>query len=128
MINILDSFDMLPINLHRGPDNHWEIASITKPFTAIAMLVLEDDGVLSRTSTIGEFLPCDWEQANSDVASITLLEMVYHTSGLPSQPPDRGPSIGGNPFANYTQDRLCASLLKLNSLPTRGRYMYSNYA
>ena len=111
-----------------GPDNHWEIASITKPFTAVAMLVLEDEGVLTRDTTIGELLPCDWEKANSDVASIKLIETVTHTSGLPAQPPDRGPSIGGNPFANYTEDRLCASLLKLNGLPTRGRYSYSNYA
>jgi hypothetical protein len=34
----------------------------------------------------------------------------------------------GNPFVNYTIDRLCASLLKLNSLPMCGRYSYSNYA
>ncbi|KAK1741474.1 beta-lactamase family protein [Skeletonema marinoi] len=111
-----------------GPDNHWEIASVTKPFTAVAMLVLEDEGILTRDTTIGELLPCDWEKANSDVASIKLIEIVTHLSGLPAQPPDRGPSIGGNPFADYTEDRLCTSLLKLNGLPTRGRYSYSNYA
>ena len=111
-----------------GPDNHWEIASITKPFTAVAMLVLEDEGIVSRDATIGELLPCNWDEANSNVASITLLEMVTHSSGLPAQPPDRGPTIAGNPFGNYTEERLCASLLKLNGLPTRGRYSYSNYA
>ena len=112
-----------------GPDSHWEIASITKPFTAVAMLVLESEDVLSRYTTIGEVLPCEWDKANSaDVASITLLEIVTHSSGLPAQPPDRGPTIDGNPFANYTEERLCASILKLNGLPTRGRYSYSNYA
>lgn len=111
-----------------GDDSTFEIASITKPFTAIATLILEEEGVLSRDTTIGELLPCDWDMANSDVASITLVELIKHTSGLPAQPPDRGPSIGGNPFAGYSQDRLCASLLKLNGLPTRGRYSYSNYA
>ena len=60
-----------------GADNHWEIASITKPFTAVAMLVLEDEGVVTRDTTIGELLPCDWEEANSaDVASIKLIEIV----------------------------------------------------
>jgi hypothetical protein len=109
-------------------DNTFEIASVTKPFTAIATLIMEEDGILSRDSTIGEFLPCDWEAANSDVASITLEEIIQHQSGLPGQPPDRGPSVGGNPFAGYTEERLCASLLKLNGLPTRGRYSYSDYA
>eukprot|EP00977_Amphora_coffeiformis_P015475 scaffold4511_cov171-Amphora_coffeaeformis.AAC.41 len=109
-------------------DSTWEIASITKPFTALATLILEDEGVVSRTSAIGEFLPCDWSQANSDVANVTLIEIIQHMSGFPAQPPDRGPSIDGNPFGGYTEDRLCASLLKLNGLPTRGRYSYSNYA
>jgi hypothetical protein len=111
-----------------GADSTFEIASVTKPFTAIAALIMEADGILTRDSTIGEFLPCDWESANSEVASITLMEIIQHQSGLPAQPPDRGPSIGGNPFAGYTQERLCTSLLKLNGLPTRGRYSYSNYA
>lgn len=109
-------------------DATWEIASITKPFTALATLILEDEGVVSRTSTIGDFLDCDWEQANSDVATVTLIEIIQHMSGFPAQPPDRGPSVDGNPFGGYTKDRLCASLLKLNGLPTRGRYSYSNYA
>jgi hypothetical protein len=109
-------------------DNTFEIASVTKPFTSIATLIMEGDGILTRDSTIGEFLPCDWEAANSAVASITLKEIIQHQSGLPAQPPDRGPTVGGNPFAGYTEERLCASLLKLNGLPTRGRYFYSNYA
>lgn len=109
-------------------DSTWEIASITKPFTALATLILEDEGVVSRTSTIGELLDCDWAQANSDVANVTLIEIIQHMSGFPAQPPDRGPTIDGNPFGGYTKERLCASLLKLNGLPTRGRYSYSNYA
>jgi CubicO group peptidase (beta-lactamase class C family) len=111
-----------------GDDSTFEIASVTKPFTAIATLIMQADGILTLDSTIGELLPCDWEDANSDVESITLKEIIQHQSGLPAQPPDRGPSVGGNPFAGYTQERLCASLLLLNGLPTRGRYSYSNYA
>jgi CubicO group peptidase (beta-lactamase class C family) len=110
-----------------GADNTFEIASVTKPFTAIATLIMAEDGILSRDSTIGEFLPCDWAAANS-VESITLEEIIQHQSGLPAQPPNRGPSVGGNPFAGYTEERLCVSLLLLNGLPTRGRYSYSNYA
>jgi CubicO group peptidase (beta-lactamase class C family) len=109
-------------------DKTIEIASVTKPLTSIATLIMEGDGLLTRDSKIGDFLPCDWTAANSDVASITLKEIIQHQSGLPAQPPDRGPSVGGNPFAGYTQARLCTSLLKLNGLPTRGRYSYSNYA
>jgi CubicO group peptidase (beta-lactamase class C family) len=110
-------------------DATWEIASITKPFTAITALILQQEGLLSLDeSTVGGFLDCDWDAANSEIDSVTMMELIQHESGMPAQPPDRGPTIDGNPFANYTVDRLCASLLKLNGLPTRGRYSYSNYA
>ena len=69
-----------------GPDSTFEIASITKPFTAITTLILEMEGILTLDSTIGEFLPCNWEEANSDVASVTLLEIIQHMSGFPAQP------------------------------------------
>jgi CubicO group peptidase (beta-lactamase class C family) len=112
-----------------GVDNTWEIASITKPFTAITALIMEQEGVLTLDeSTVGDFLDCDWDASNSGISTVTLLELIQHLSGMPAQPPDRGPTVDGNPFAGYTEDRLCASLLKLNGLPTRGRYAYSNYA
>jgi CubicO group peptidase (beta-lactamase class C family) len=108
----------------------WEIASITKPFTAITALILQQQGILTNSleeSTVADFLDCNWTSlANSDIATVTLMELIQQQSGMPAQPPDRGPTIDGNPFANYTVDRLCASLLKLNGLPTRGRYSYSN--
>jgi CubicO group peptidase (beta-lactamase class C family) len=91
-----------------GADNTLEIASVTKPLTAIATLIMEGDGIVSRDSKIGDYLPCDWTAANSDVASINLKEIIQHQSGLPAQPPDRGPAEGGNPFFGYTQARLCA--------------------
>ena len=43
----------------RVNDSTFEIASITKPFTALATLILEEEGVLSRDTTIGEWLTCD---------------------------------------------------------------------
>ena len=90
--------------------------------------LLEDGGILTRNSKIGDFLDCDWSQANSDIKDVTPIEILQHMSGFPAQPPDRGPSVDGNPFGGYTKERLCASLLLLNGLPTRGRYSYSNYA
>lgn len=112
-----------------GNDSTVEIASLTKSFTALATLILQEEGTVTLNTPIGDLMNCDWTKAqNKLVKDIQLVDIIKHRSGLPAQPPDRGPSIGGNPFANYTDTRLCASLLKLNGLPTRGRYSYSNYA
>jgi len=115
-----------------GPDDTWETASVSKLFTAILMWNLESDGLVYSNMTIGELLPCDFSVAVfSPVATITLLEMAMHHSGLPPQPPNRGEprgDLGQNPFAFYTEEMLCSSLLELRALPTRGRYYYSNYA
>eukprot|EP00965_Chrysotila_dentata_P222849 6193220-Pleurochrysis_carterae.AAC.1 len=112
-----------------GSDATFEIASVTKLFTTMLLLVLEEEGLLSSEATIGTYLPCAWDAArHAGTAEITFNELVRHTSGLPAQPPDRGPSVGGNPFSGYTEERLCESLGQLTGLPTRGRYSYSNYA
>ncbi|GHP04575.1 hypothetical protein PPROV_000332900 [Pycnococcus provasolii] len=113
-------------------DATFEIASITKLITALALLALEEDPdvPISLESTIGDAFPfCDWENANDDgVSSITMLELVTHRSGLPVQPPNRKPPQQGNPFAGYTREDLCSALTSLWGLPTRGRFYYSNFA
>lgn len=82
-------------------------------------------------TTIGQWIPCEWsEAADPNTPSITLEELRLHTSGLPPQAPnhDAAPMFDGNPFGGYTQQMLCSSLLKLTALPSRGRFLYSNYA
>jgi D-alanyl-D-alanine carboxypeptidase len=57
----------------------YEIASLTKTFTALAILLLEQDGALSLADPVGEHLPGlppAWQ-------GITLLHLVTHTSGIP---------------------------------------------
>lgn len=75
----------------RGTTNHeqdgedltsktlFEIASCTKPFTAIAILQLAEQGQLSLDDSIGKYLP------NVPVHSkaITIRQLLSHTSGIP---------------------------------------------
>lgn len=60
-------------------DTLFEIASATKPFTAIAILRLEADGKLSRTDPIGKHLPGVPQAARG----ITIDHLLAHTSGMP---------------------------------------------
>lgn len=61
------------------PDTLFEIASITKPFTAAAILRLEEQGRLGLDDPIGRHLPGVPEHS----AKITVKHLLTHTSGVP---------------------------------------------
>ena len=60
------------------PDTIFDIGSITKQFTAAAILKLEMAGKLSTNDTLGQHFP----DIPSDKADITLHQLLTHTSGL----------------------------------------------
>lgn len=64
-----------------APDTIHSVESITKPFTAIAILMLAEEGRLSVDDRVG-----DWfDRAPADKADLTLSQLLSHTSGLPGE-------------------------------------------
>ncbi len=59
------------------PDTVFELASVTKPFTATAILCLAREGRLKLSDEVGHYIP-DWPYPG-----ITLRHLMTHTSGLP---------------------------------------------
>lgn len=59
------------------PDLPYQIASISKQFTAMALLLLEDDGKLSLDDHVSKFIP-----GISGGDRITIRHLLSHTSGL----------------------------------------------
>ncbi|UIJ44229.1 beta-lactamase family protein [Sphingomonas cannabina] len=59
------------------PDLPYQIASISKQFTAMAVLLLEDEGKLSLDDKVAKYLP---EITGAD--RITLRQLLDHTSGI----------------------------------------------
>lgn len=60
-------------------DDGFDIGSITKIFTAAAVLELAAAGSLATTDTLARFFPA----APADRADVTVDQLVRHTSGLP---------------------------------------------
>lgn len=58
----------------------FDIGSVTKQFTAAAIMVLETQGKLSVDDTLARFFP----QVPTDKQGITLHQLLTHTSGLPA--------------------------------------------
>lgn len=64
------------------PDSMFLLGSITKPFTAVAAMVLVDRGELRLSDQVVKFIPEFSEGARKD---ITIEHLLTHTSGLPDQ-------------------------------------------
>ena len=60
-------------------DTQFQLASVTKVFTGLALLVLEQNGRVSLDDQVGKYLtdlPGSWR-------NVSLRELAAHTSGLP---------------------------------------------
>lgn len=101
------------------PDTRYHIASITKPFTATAILILQDRGRLSIDDPLTKYIP----DAPAAWQGITLRHLLAHTSGLG----DHNPLLAGHFGEPFTPARLWGIIrtLPLDSPPGE-KYQYSN--
>jgi len=65
------------LHVANTPATRFHIASISKPFTAAAVLLLEQQGKLSREDKLSRYLP-DFPHGDE----ITLFHLLTHTSGI----------------------------------------------
>ena len=64
------------------PGLMFEIGSIGKSFTNVALLQLRDEGRLDLHAPVSQYLP--WFEVQSDYEPITTHHLMSHTSGLPA--------------------------------------------
>lgn len=69
-------------------DTLFELASVSKAFTGLGILLLEEQGFLSMTDPIQTYLPWlsfEYEGSPIDMQSVTLNNFLHHTSGLTNE-------------------------------------------
>jgi CubicO group peptidase (beta-lactamase class C family) len=66
------------------PDSLFWIASMTKPVTAVALLMLQDDGKLNVTDPVAQYIPefAGLKTPSGQPANLTIAQVMTHTSGL----------------------------------------------
>lgn len=72
-------FEDLEENIPNAPSTKFRLGSITKQFTAAAILLLQEHGKLSIEDRVGKYMteaPHSWE-------NISLIHLLTHTSGIP---------------------------------------------
>ncbi len=70
----------LGANLDVTPDTVFEIGSVGKSFTAIALLQLQERGLVDLSAPVTDYLP--WFTVRSDYQPITITHLLSHTGGI----------------------------------------------
>jgi CubicO group peptidase (beta-lactamase class C family) len=116
---------------HRpGADSVFRIASMTKSFTASAVLLLRDAGRLRLDEPVATYVPdlADWRPPTSDAPPVTVRQLLTMSGGLPTDDPwgDRqqglpldefsrllaaGPSFAWPPGATFEYSNLGYGIL-----------------
>ena len=104
------------------PDTKFRIASVTKQFTAAAILLLEQQGKLKASDPVGKHLP----GAPKAWADVTLHQLMSHSGGVPEHIMPALLAPGG--FARSYTPRQIIDLVKTKPLePDDGKGLpYSN--
>ena len=66
------------------PDTLFWIASMTKPVTGVAILMLQDEGKLNVADPVAKYLPefANLKTPSGKPANLTITQILTHTSGL----------------------------------------------
>jgi CubicO group peptidase (beta-lactamase class C family) len=73
-----------------SPDTVFWVASMTKPVTGVAILMLQDEGKLKVSDPVAKYLPefAALKTPSGKQANLTITQILTHTSGLGEAPAD----------------------------------------
>jgi CubicO group peptidase (beta-lactamase class C family) len=82
----LESTGHADLASHRAmtPDTLFWIASMTKPVTGVAIMMLQDEGKLKLTDPVANYIPefAGLKSPSGQPANLTIIQILTHTSGL----------------------------------------------
>lgn len=76
------------------PDSLFWIASMSKPVTAVAVLMLQDEGKLKVSDPVAKYIPefANLKTPSGKPANLTIAQLLTHTSGLAEAPKEAAAS------------------------------------
>ncbi|MEV0993097.1 serine hydrolase domain-containing protein [Streptomyces sp. NPDC049949] len=118
----------------RSPGEHFRVASIAKTFVATVLLQLEAEGRLRMDDTVERWLPGLLRGNGHDGSTITLRQLLNHTSGIADYTDDpafvhdaAGPGFPEHRYDSHTPGELVAIALRYPPKPDpRTAPSYSN--
>ncbi len=98
-----------PLDANSPPtdgDTVFQIGSVTKVFTSLLLADMANRGEVNLDDPISKFLPKSVRTPKVNGQEITLLQLARHTSGLPRNPDGLVFKDPGNPYAEFTVEKL----------------------
>ncbi len=108
-------------NILLSPSHYFEIASITKTVVGILFSKMVLERKITLNSECSHFLP---QLHGRIIGSVTIAELLTHSSGIPRLPSNLKPQNPMNPYLGYSYDDLMQELLQLEIGDKK--YLYSN--
>jgi len=113
-------------------DTVFEIGSVSKVFTSLALATLVDEGAVKLSDPIQKYLPPGVSAPSKIGKEIRLVHLATHTAGLPRLPPNmtrlRLLFQSSDPYASFTADQLYEAVRKTTLHAEPGTHcVYSNY-
>ena len=107
------------------PDTVFRIASMTKSFTAVAILKLRDDGRLSLDDPAERYVPelKELKYPTTDSPRITVRHLLTHSEGFPEDNPWGDQQLGAS---DEDLSRMMSEGIPFSNAPGTA-YEYSNY-
>jgi D-alanyl-D-alanine-carboxypeptidase/D-alanyl-D-alanine-endopeptidase len=120
-----DSKSQRPYDEHTA----FEIGSVAKTMTAALLAEFIARGEVALSDPIAKLLPPGTSVPSFEGRAITIGDIVTHTSGLPSYPPQWHPTDASNPFAGLSEYDLLDALAATRLTRAPGsQWEYSNFA
>ncbi|MEV6637345.1 serine hydrolase domain-containing protein [Actinoplanes sp. NPDC051470] len=107
-----------------GPDTPMRVASVSKSFTAAAVLTLVDEGRVALDRPVASYLP-EFRMADPRAASITVRQLLNQTSGLSDRTVDIDATQEAPDLAGYVAALRTGRLARTPG--TDGEYCNVNY-
>ena len=107
------------------PNTNFYIASSTKSFTALAMLMLETKGIIDLDASLASYFPESEFRPELNADKVNLRDLMYHTSGLENNNITFSKAYTGI----YSLESLSQNLIDYTIPNTRaayGEFEYSN--
>jgi CubicO group peptidase (beta-lactamase class C family) len=119
-----------PYTVEPGGDTIFEIASLTKVFTALLLADAVTRGAVQLDDPLSAFVPTGVKVPEFSGRAITLADLATHTSGLPLRPNNLNAAPDApNKYAGYTLQQLYAGLPEYRLAHAPGsQFEYSNLA
>ncbi len=107
-------------------DTAFHVASITKQFTAAAILQLVERGELDLKSPINDHLPEDYRSSTWE--AVTVHHLLSHSSGIPDYAGTRDyyEIVAGFATDRTVDGMITEAMVKPLEFPSGSRYAYSN--